>query len=192
MAPLGAVSCYLGGLEWAIPNIIHAVEKFKSSRFYLLQKNYLSISLFTNDVVLLASSPEGLQRQLNALALFCDLRQLMINLGKTKVMIFNESKKSIDLHFFFRGKEIEITNTYTYLGVQFYGPASVRDRPSSLESPRDTNLYPFSRDSVSVTTFRTSHPRCPSWTPLSDPRLSMAKRFGGLRFWSDWALVERV
>jgi hypothetical protein len=73
--------------------------------------------LFFDDVVLLASSLEGLQRQLDALALFCDLRQLTINLGKTKVMIFNGLKKSVDLHFFFRGEEIEITITYTYLGV---------------------------------------------------------------------------
>jgi hypothetical protein len=59
---------------------------------------------------------------LDALALFCDLRQLTVNLGKTKVMIFNGLKKTSDLHFFFRGEEIEITNTYTYLGVQFSGP----------------------------------------------------------------------
>jgi hypothetical protein len=32
-------------------------------------------------------------------------------------MIFNGLKKSVDLHFFFRGEEIEITIAYTYLGV---------------------------------------------------------------------------
>ena len=42
----------------------------------------------------------------------------MFNLGKTKVMVFNGTKKTVlNLHFFFRGEEIEITNTYTYLGV---------------------------------------------------------------------------
>jgi hypothetical protein len=46
----------------------------------------------------------------------------MVILGKTKVMIFNRLKKTLDLHFFFKGEEIEITNTYTYLGVQFLGP----------------------------------------------------------------------
>jgi hypothetical protein len=65
-------------------------------------------------MVLLASSPQGLQRQLDALALFYDLWQLTINLGKTKVMIFNGSKKSMDLHFFFQGEEIKITSAYTY------------------------------------------------------------------------------
>ena len=62
----------------------------------------ISIILFANDVVLLASSLEGLQRQLDTLALFCDLRQLMVNLGKTKVAIFNGSKRLLtNLHFFF-------------------------------------------------------------------------------------------
>jgi hypothetical protein len=61
----------------------------------------------------------------------------MVNLGKTKVMIFNGVKKISDLHFFFRGEEIEITNTYTYLGVQFSGP-HFSLRPSfSLRSTKD-------------------------------------------------------
>jgi hypothetical protein len=80
-------------------------------------------------VVLLSSSPEGLQRPLDALALFCELRRLTINLGKTKVMIFNGVKKTSNLHFLFRGEEIEITNTYTYLLVQFSG-ARFSLRPS--------------------------------------------------------------
>jgi hypothetical protein len=50
----------------------------------------------------LASSPEGFQRQLDALALFCDFQQLTVNLGKTKVMILNWLKKTSNLHFFLR------------------------------------------------------------------------------------------
>jgi hypothetical protein len=43
----------------------------------------------------------------------------MVNLGKTEVMIFNGSKKVLsDHHFFFKGEEIEITYTYTYLEVK--------------------------------------------------------------------------
>ena len=37
-------------------------------------------------------------------------------------MIFNGVKKTSDLHFLFRGEEIEINNMYTYLGVQFLCP----------------------------------------------------------------------
>jgi hypothetical protein len=87
----------------------------------VLHQVLIYILLFADDVVLLSSSLEGLQRQLDALSLFCDLGQLTVNLGKTKVMIFNGLKKTSNFHFLFKGEEIEITNTYTYLGVQFSG-----------------------------------------------------------------------
>jgi hypothetical protein len=64
-------------------------------------------------VVLLGSTYEGLQRQLNAVALFRDLRELTVNLGKTKVMILNCLKKTLSgFHFYFRGEEVEITIAY--------------------------------------------------------------------------------
>jgi hypothetical protein len=60
---------------------------------------------------------EGDSKIARCFGTFCDLRQLMVNLSKTKVMIFNGSKKVLlDHHFLFRGEEIQITNTYTYLG----------------------------------------------------------------------------
>jgi hypothetical protein len=47
----------------------------------------------------------------------------MVNLGKTKVMIFSVSKRLLaNLHFYFFGEEIEINTTYTYPRVQFMGP----------------------------------------------------------------------
>jgi hypothetical protein len=38
--------------------------------------------------------------------------------NSTKVTIFNASKRPLtDLHFYFKGEEIEINIAYTYLGV---------------------------------------------------------------------------
>jgi hypothetical protein len=74
-------------------------------------------------VVLLASTLVDPQRQRDALTMFFHLQESMINLGKTKVIIFNFSKKSLsDSHFYFKGEEVEITIAYTYLGVQFSQP----------------------------------------------------------------------
>lgn len=61
---------------------------------------------------------------LDGLASFCDQRQLVVNLGKTRIMIFNCLKTS-HLHFFFQGQEIEITSSYMYLGVKFSGPCFI-------------------------------------------------------------------
>ena len=74
-----------------------------------LHQVLIFILLFVDDVVLLASSPEGLQRILDRLAYFCDMRQLVVNLEKTRVMVFNGLKTSY-LHFHFQGLEVEITS----------------------------------------------------------------------------------
>ncbi len=48
-----------------------------------LHQVLISILLFANDVILLASSPNGLQWLLDGLASFWDSRELVLNLGKT-------------------------------------------------------------------------------------------------------------
>ena len=57
------------------------------------------ILLFSNDMILLASSPDGLQQLLDGLASFYDSYELVVNLGKTQVMIFNCLRTS-HLHFY--------------------------------------------------------------------------------------------
>ena len=42
----------------------------------------------TNDLIFMSTSLEGLQKQLDALAAFCEQRQLTVNLSKTKAVIF--------------------------------------------------------------------------------------------------------
>jgi hypothetical protein len=51
---------------------------------FLLNNVFISILLFADDVVLLASTP-GYLDKLYALSRFCELRQLMVNLGKPKL-----------------------------------------------------------------------------------------------------------
>ena len=75
-----------------------------------------------NISLVICQHPAYLHNFLNALALFCDLRKLTMNLSKTKVMIFNGVKKITNFRFLFKGEEIEITSAYTYLGVQFSSP----------------------------------------------------------------------
>ena len=69
-------------------------EHIQESDGCYLHQVLIYILLFADDIALLSSSPEGLQRQLDALALFCDLRKLSVNVSKTKVIVFNGTKKS--------------------------------------------------------------------------------------------------
>ena len=44
--------------------------------------------LCADDLILMSESAAGLQKQLDALASFCEERQLTVNLSKTKVVVF--------------------------------------------------------------------------------------------------------
>ena len=56
----------------------------------------IPLLLYTDDIVLISDSAEGLQRHLDALQEFCLQRDLTVNLGKTKVMVFNASQSWLE------------------------------------------------------------------------------------------------
>ncbi len=85
----------------------------------------IPILLYADDIVLISDSPEGLQRHLNALKLFCTDKDLSVNLNKTKVMVFNTTQAWVtraEPEFFFGDEKVAYTRSYTYLGVTFTGP----------------------------------------------------------------------
>ena len=47
----------------------------------------MPLLLYADDLILMSTSAAGLQKQLDALASFCDQRQLTVNLSKTKVVV---------------------------------------------------------------------------------------------------------
>lgn len=73
--------------------------------------------LFADDIVLLASSPNGLQNQIKNLELASKSLGLTVNLDKTKVMIFRKGGFiSAKEKWLFDGKVLEVVNKYKYLG----------------------------------------------------------------------------
>lgn len=101
---------------------IDDMEKFLGENTHvdgncILHHFLIVILLFVNELVLLSSSLKGLQRLLDALANFFDLKQMVVNLTKIKVVIFNTSKESLkDFHFYFFLGKVEVTTTYSFLG----------------------------------------------------------------------------
>jgi len=59
----------------------------------------------------------GLQQQLNAFQQFCVERGFIINMKKTKVMVFNSTNPCQE--FVFEGDIIERVQTFKYLGILF-------------------------------------------------------------------------
>lgn len=81
-------------------------------------KNINSL-LYADDLAILALDETTLQLQLNSLADFSERNKLEINTSKTKIMIFTPGKipKSMSKRFFFQKQNIEIVDSYTYLGL---------------------------------------------------------------------------
>jgi hypothetical protein len=82
--------------------------------------------LWADDMVLLSSTPQGLQKQLDGLFQFCSDYQMIVNTVKSKVMIFG---KHDNVNFKFNNKNLDIVQTYKYLGVVFN---SVQKQGSNL------------------------------------------------------------
>ena len=76
----------------------------------------LVVLLYADDTVLLADSPENMQKCLNDFMTYCTDLKLNINYNKTKIVIFGSRKT--DKHVFTIEEHIiEVVQSYKYLGV---------------------------------------------------------------------------
>ena len=89
-----------------------------------LARTWIPLLLFTDDIVLISDSPEGMQKHLDTLHRFASDSGLSMNLGKTKVIVFNTTPEWVKRSaptFAFGQETMKYTNAYTYLGVVFSG-----------------------------------------------------------------------
>ena len=76
--------------------------------------------LFADDLVLLSTSPIGLQNMLNKLSDYCRKWHLTLNTQKTKIMVFKKSRISkMAEHWRYRNSPIEVVTKFKYLGAHF-------------------------------------------------------------------------
>ena len=82
--------------------------------------------LFADDIALIATTPAGLQNQINILKRGAERLGLVVNLDKTKVMVFRKGGFLGRLEKWFYGEDrIEVVNKYKYLGYTLTTKLSV-------------------------------------------------------------------
>ena len=87
----------------------------------------LSSLLWADDLVLVSSSPEGLQNCINKTFAFYDDLGLELNTKKTKVLIFNARGLKLTNHTFsVGGCNLEIVDNYQYLGIKLKPSGSLQ------------------------------------------------------------------
>jgi len=91
--------------------------------------------LYANDLALMSETPQGLQKQIDVMSKFYVERQLVINVSKTKVVVF-EKCRSVMLEFTYRGTTIEQVQSFRYLGLELHstrGMAVAIDKLTATE-----------------------------------------------------------
>ena len=87
----------------------------------------------------MSTTPAGLQRQINALQLFCEQRQLTVSLAKTKVVTFGSRARCQT--FTFNGKGVERVQSYKYLGFEFRTTKNLSHGVSKLVSAANKAMH---------------------------------------------------
>ena len=85
-----------------------------------LLETLIPLLLFADDLAIFSYSPSGLQAQLRILEQFCRDRGLVVNVAKTKVIVFQHRKTACPA-FYFGGEEIARVDAFKYLGIVFHG-----------------------------------------------------------------------
>jgi hypothetical protein len=72
---------------------------------------------YADDIVLLSTSKNGLQKALNEVQQYCQDWRLKVNHKKTKCMTFTRGTQKEKTPFFIEGEELENVKEYKYLGI---------------------------------------------------------------------------
>lgn len=78
------------------------------------------ILMFADDIALIADTVVGLQKQLNILYQFCSKSKLVVNITKTKILVFKRGGQLARREkWTYNGSQLDIVNGFTYVGIYF-------------------------------------------------------------------------
>lgn len=100
--------------------------------------------LYADDLILLSTSPEGLQNCLNALGTYSRQWDLTVSIKKSKTMVFNPSGKLItDNKFSYLGQPLEMVKEFSYLGITFSISGSFSNAIQTLKDKASKAMHPL-------------------------------------------------
>lgn len=86
--------------------------------------------MYADDVAIMASTPEQLRSLLSGLERFCAANGMVINLGKSEVVVFNSEWHvgAVErLSFSYNGATLTVSKSYVYLGLTFEDGKPMKD-----------------------------------------------------------------
>jgi len=120
----------------------------------------------------MSETPQGLQKQIDALSEFCVKQQLVINVNKTKVVVF-EKCCSAAPEFTYRGTSIEQVQSFRYLGLELHSTRGMVITIDKLTAAGKKALFALRRRCIelSITDLKVM---CQLFNSLVRPMLSYA------------------
>ena len=97
--------------------------------------------MFADDLILISTTKDGLQKSLNALDSYVKKWKLEINFKKTKCMTFSKSNHVEKHQFIIRNKILENTNEYKYLGITINKKGSFSPTLTNLSCKARRAIY---------------------------------------------------
>ena len=145
-------SLFLNDLEnYFVENNVDCLEKISNLCQETIQIYIkLFLILYADDTALLSETPEGLQELLSHFENYCELWKLKVNTNKTKVMIFSKRKSRNNPTFKINGEEIEIVDSYPYLGILFNFNGSFCKARKKLNDQSKKSLYALYRKITNI------------------------------------------
>jgi len=92
----------------------------------------------------MSETPQGLHKQIDALSEFYVERQLVINVSKTKVVVFKKCCSAAP-KFTYRGTTIERVQSFKYLGLELHSTRSMAIAIDKLTAARKKALFALRR-----------------------------------------------
>ena len=112
------LECFLKNKEIMPLQHLSATSKI-AAEYMGLDDDYIMELLalyYADDTILMAESSKGLQNALDQLFNYCEKWQLKVNEDKTKIICFS-NKRKVNVSFLYNEKQLEIVDTFVYLGV---------------------------------------------------------------------------
>ena len=103
-----------------------------STQGYEIDDLTLFLLLFADDSVFLSETAEGLQNLINNFEKYCKKWNLKVNVNKTKIVVFKKGRLNQNIKFAYRNDNLEIVETFNYLGVVFTRTGSFLNATKTL------------------------------------------------------------
>ena len=107
----------------------------------IIMNDKVGCLLYADDLMVLSTTPNGLQTGLDKLSEYCKKWKLEINVSKSKTMCFPESKRVDPPCFTANGTQLEMVKQYCYLGIEITSSGSFKTAEQSMSYKAEKALF---------------------------------------------------